>query len=103
MSGRAVIEGRLFQGADEQIAYTLTTTPWGSSPSGVAVKAFDVTDGAKTDVTATVLSGAASVSGDVITLPRLVDLTARHVYRLEVQFTSGGNVFEAYAVVEAED
>ena len=33
---RAVVEGRLYQGTDEIISYSLTTTPWGSAPAAAA-------------------------------------------------------------------
>lgn len=99
---REVREGQLLQGEDEKIAYQLTTTPWGSAPTGVVVKAWDVTGGERTDVTSTVLSGTASVNGDVITLPVVQLLTAGKLYRLEIQFVAGGNTWEAYAIIQAE-
>lgn len=101
---REVKEGPQKQGVDEQIYYLLTTTPWGSSPGAVSVAAYDYSQAtdAYTDVTATVLSGAASVSGDVITLPVLKSLTEDHLYRVEIKFTCSGNVFEAYVWVQAE-
>ena len=97
---RRVIESPLYQGEDEEIVYNLTTTPWGSSPSAVAVKVYDF-DG--NDVTATVTSGAASVAGDVITLPTIKSLTAGTEYRLEVKFTTGGSVMEAWCIIEAQE
>lgn len=96
-----VAEGRKTQGPDEQIAYTVTTTNVGSSPSSVAVTAWDLTDDNKV-VTGTVLNGSASVSGDVITTPTVQSLTAGRLYRIEVKFTSGGNVFEHYFEIQAE-
>lgn len=100
---RQVQQGRQLQGADERIAYTITTTPWGTSPSSVSVKCFDVTNGARTDVTSTVFpSNSPSVSGDVITLSLLRDLTVDHDYRVEVQFTSDGNLFEPYFLVDCD-
>lgn len=102
MISRECKESKLLQGIDETIAYKLTTTPWGSSPGSVAVKAYDISNGAYTDVTATVLSGSASASGDDITCPALTALTAGHEYRLEIKFTCSGNVFEAYAIFIAE-
>jgi len=99
---RAVKESPLRQGEDEQIVYLLTTTPWGGSPSSVSVKLYDVTDGARADVSATRLSGAASVAGDVIASPAVTSLVAGRVYRLEFKFTSGGNVLEAYLIINAE-
>ena len=99
---REVKEGVQLQGKDEIIAYELTTTPWGSSPTSVVVTLWDVTAATWTDVSATMLSGAASVNGDVITTPLVTGLTAGNIYRLEVKFTTGGNTLEAYAVIQAE-
>jgi len=90
--------GKVQQGEDESIVYTVTTTLWGASPTSVAVVA--TLDG--TVVTATVLSGAASVSGNVITLPAVASLTADNQYRIEVKFTSGGSTFEGYFLIDAE-
>lgn len=102
MTSRAFMEGTQRQGADETIVYALTTTPWGSSPTSVEVKVFDVTNGFG-DVTSAVMpTGAPSVSGDIITLPALTALTALHLYRIEVKFTSSGNVFEAFGEIRAE-
>lgn len=99
---REVKEGVQLQGKDEIIAYELTTTPWGSSPTSVAVTLWDVTAATWTDVSSTMLSGAASVAGDVITTPLVTGLTAGSTYRLEVKFSTGGNTLEAYAVIQAE-
>ena len=98
---RAVVESPLNQGEDEQIAYTLTTTPWGASPSSVAVTA-EQKQGARnwTDVTSTVLSGSASVASDVITTPIVKSLTEGNTYRILIKFTSGGNIFSAYLELE---
>jgi len=98
---RRVAEGLQYQGIEEQIIYSLTTTNWGSSPTSPSVKAYDET-AAYADVSATVLSGSPSVAGDAITLPTVKSLTADHRYRIEVQFTVGGNVFEAYFVIVAQ-
>jgi hypothetical protein len=104
MSNREFTQSPIEQGTEEEIAYTLDTTPWGASPSVVVPKVFDVTYGAREDVTATMMpAGSASVVGNVITLPKLKSLVAGHTYRLEVKFTSGGNIFEAWGVVRAED
>lgn len=94
--------GKYTQGNDETIIYSVTTTSWGSTPTNVSVKAYDVTGGTRTDVTSTVLSGNATVVGDVITLPALTGLTAGKGYRVEVQFSTGGNTFEPYLEIQAE-
>ena len=101
---RKVVESPIQQGADEEIAYQLTTTPWGSTPTNVTVAAFDITEGAYADVSSDVLTTeAASIYGDVITLPVLSGLTAGKRYRVAIEFeTSDGHVLEAYLIVEAE-
>ena len=91
---RRIVESPLYQGVDEQIAYTLTTTPWGSSPTSVAVV---LKNSAGTDVSSTYLSGSASVSGNVITTPVVKSLVVDAWYRLEIKFTCSGNIFEAFA------
>ena len=59
-----------------QLPMILTTSPWGSSPVGIVVKVYDITDGSETDVTTTIIpDGEASAVGDVITLPPLTAMT----------------------------
>lgn len=98
-NSRRIIESPLYQGEDEEIAYTLTTTPFASDPSSPVVTVKDA-DGE--DVTADYTTGSASVAGDVITTPTILDLVADTQYRLEIKFTSGGNVLEAWAEMRGE-
>lgn len=102
MNRREVKEGKLLQGVDERIAYTLTTTPWGSSPGTIVVTLWDMTSGTPVDKSATMLFGTASAVGDVIATPLVIGLTSGNLYRLEIKFTCSGNVFEAYAEIQAE-
>jgi len=91
------------QGSNEQIAYNITTTPWGSSPSSVSCYLYDVTDqSTDTNVTSTKLSGSASTSTDVITTPKVVSLVLGHMYRMDVRFTADGNVYEAIVRIRCE-
>jgi hypothetical protein len=99
---REINESGLGQGQDEALVYTLNVSPWGSDPAGVQVKIYDITGGAYTDMSATMLTGAASVAGDDITLPELSGVAASHNYRLEVKFTIGDNTFEAWCLIRGE-
>lgn len=92
---REVREGLQLQGEDEQIVYTITTTPWASDPANVAVVVKDEKT-SFTNVTETVTSGSVAVNGDVITTPTIKALKPGHTYRVEVKFSSGGNVYECY-------
>ena len=101
-TSRQITEGRQYQGSDENITYTLTTTPWGSSPTSTSAKIFSISGDTLTDVTSTNMTGATSVTGDVITLPAIDGLTAGTEYRVEVKFTISGNIFEAFAFILCE-
>ena len=104
MTNRQIKESPVTQGEDEIITYTLTTTPWGSSPTSINVVVYDVTGADETadwlNVTSTVMpTNSPTVLGDVITLSPLKLLTDGHVYRMEIRFTCGSNTFETYGFV----
>ena len=91
-----VAEGVQYQKEGEQIAHSVTTTNWVSPPANPDVTAYDETAG-NTDVTATVYpANAPGVGGDIITLSLLRNLTKNHTYRVEIEFTSGGNTYVCY-------
>lgn len=99
MNKREVVQSPMEQGANEIITYTLTTTPWGTSPTtDITVTVLDVTAGTTDgDVTSTVMpTNTPSPSGDVITLSPLKLLTDGHKYRVQVKFICSGNTFDAY-------
>ena len=99
---REVAEGVQVQGANEQIAYRLTTTPWGGAPMSVGAQVFAGLAHV-TDVKSLVMPGETyTVSGDVITLPVLKDLSRGEIYRVVVTFTSGGSVRSAWFDVLAQ-
>ena len=93
-------EHPLYQGEDEQIQYVLTTTPWGSSPTSPTVTMYNE---AGTDVTSTNVSGSASASGDEITTGTIKSLTSGTRYRMEIKFTCGSNVLEAWGYVYGQE
>lgn len=98
---REVAEGRQFQGADEKITWTVTTTNWASTPTNVVQKVKQMPSGV--DVTSSVVSGSTSVSGDIITLQPIDALTPGTLYRVEVQFTAGGGApFECFFELECQ-
>lgn len=99
---RTITAGRLRQGADETVYYELDTANWGGSPTSVSAKVFSYADNAYTDVTSTKMVGSANVTGDVITLPGITALAEGTLYRVEVKFTSGANVFEPYFEIMGE-
>lgn len=81
-------------GTNEVIVFTLTTTPWGGSPSSPVVELYEYSDGTETDVTSTNLTGSPSIAGDVITCPSVVNVTDGQRYNLYIRWTSSGNTFE---------
>lgn len=95
-----VVEGIQEQTSDEKVAYSITTTPWGSTPSSISVVAYD--ENTNTNVTTTVYpTNSPSAVGDVITLSLLRALTKGHSYRIEILFTdSTSNTWEAIFCVK---
>lgn len=105
---RKIVESPLTQGRDESISYQLTTTPWGGTPSSVSVSVYDVTNGIYTALTVAQMNvvmpvNSPTVNGDVITLSPLRMLSVGVWYRVEVKFTSGGDIWEPYFVVIGEN
>ena len=92
-------ESPLYQGTDEQIAYRLTTTPWGSSPTSPTVV---IKDQNGVDVSSACLSGIPSVSSDYITTPLVVSLVPGIKYRLEIKFNISDNIVEAWGEIWGE-
>lgn len=102
-STRRAIQGRQPQGVQEEIAYSLTSTPWGSSPTLASWAVLDITSGQPgTDVTSTVATGTPTIVGDVITTPLIKSLTVNHIYRVEIGFRCGSQKFVAWFELEAE-
>jgi hypothetical protein len=90
------------QGADEAIVYTVTIpTTWGtSSLTSITCKLYEDPNVTNTDRTATMLTGSASATGQVITTQKVTGLTVGYDYRLEVKFTtSEGNTLEAWGII----
>lgn len=87
-----VNESPVKQSPQESLAYSITTTPWGSTPTSITITVYDVTvPGAETDVTSAVTTGSNSATGDVITTKRIGSLTAGKDYRADVAFTDANN------------
>ena len=95
---REVVEGIQTQGENETLAWALTTTPYASTPTDVAITVKDETAGGGA---VALCSGTATV-GDVITAT-IGGLTKDHIYRVEYKFTVGANVYEPYVRVRCEE
>jgi len=100
MPSREVTEGIQEQGCDEEIAYLITTTNWGSNPTSPSVEVFR-DPGNAVAITETVMpTNSPTVDGDTITLSPLKNLSTGVVYRIEVKFSISSNVFECYFKVK---
>lgn len=102
MNEREVLQGEQYQGEDEAVAYTLDVSRVGNSPTSVSVTVKNATTGE--DVTDEVMpTNMPSVSGNVITLSHLRNLTKDVIYRVEVKYTIAGNTFENYFFVHGQE
>jgi hypothetical protein len=102
---REVIESPMEQGLEEVISYSLDTTPWGGAPSAPECTVYDVTDRDRIDITEDVMPTNEPVVDEddpnTIILSPLRDIEEKK-YRVEVKWTSSGNVFEAYCIINGK-
>lgn len=104
---RMIDQSPLYVGKNETIPYTLD---FGSSvPAAVTalttpvVTLHDITRGKPgTDVSSTKLTGAASFTNLVLTLPTISGLQDGNVYLLRCKGSGGGGVYERWAIVYGE-
>lgn len=92
------------QGSNEKIAYEIDFTKWNPNSTPVTnplSKIIDITAGG-VDVTATKMSGAATVLGNVVTTGLLINLIPGTEYRLNVYVDIDGNTLEAWGTIIAE-
>lgn len=97
-------ESPFYQGEDEILVYIVTVpTSWGTAVfTSLSAALFEDPNGEDVDETATMLSGATTASGQVITTPAVTGLTKGKKYRLEVKWKSSeNNTLEAYAIINA--
>ncbi len=93
---REILESPIDQGENEIIAYKLDTTPWGGSPLNPVVVIYSQSG---EDVSDEKLTGAPSVSENLITTPLVHDLDLGSRYRLEIIFEVDGNTLNAFAIL----
>ena len=99
MIRRKFKEAPLTQGEDEKLAYTLTTTPWEASPTSPVTTIKDRDGNADSNLLSTSVTTA---SGDVITTPLVQNLVAGNTYKMEIKWTVGSNIWEAWGEIKAE-
>lgn len=95
---RTVKESPRYQGVDEAISYRFDFTDIGT-PSAPAVV---VKNREGTDLSASLLTGAASVVGDYVVCPELGSLVDGEEYRLECKATVAGNILERVCIIVGE-
>mgnify|MGYP001613852124 CR=1 FL=1 len=104
-TNREVIEGLLYQGRYEQIAYKIDVSAWDATPAASpVVTAWDITDNAWTNVSAAILaSTTGTTAGATLTLPIIANLTPDHRYHIAVRFTgSDSNIYECFFYIQGE-
>ena len=98
---REVLDGLQLQGANESIAYSIDTEPWGGTPSSPVHDIFDEED-LTTSLKSTLMSGSPTVSSHNVVLPALSGITDGVIYKVIVRFVSGGQTLEGYFRVKGE-
>lgn len=101
---REVLQGRLVLGATDAWRYTIeTSTVSGTAQGTPTLTVYDVTNGASTDVTATVVSGACILNGTVITTGVIRNMTVGHEYKCVVVWFVGSSEYRScYFIISVE-
>lgn len=92
-----VKESPAYLSSAHEITYSTDTVSYGGSPSGITVTATNLSTGK--DVSAYVLTGSASVSGDVITWPTIQDLVKGQQYAVDIAFVCNGQTYKDRLVI----
>ena len=96
-----LLESPIRQQAGDQISYLIAAlSDMGGSKNPIGTIVTRESTG--TDVTTTALVGVLGVTGGKLSLPRLGPLTAGEIYRVNSQFSMGGNVVNVFFRVVAE-
>lgn len=100
---REIEQSPVDQGIREIVIYTLNTTPWGGSPASPEIYVTDITDlETDVDVADEVMPiNDPQIDEDTIMLSPLKDLALDSRYRIDILWTSAGNTFNAYAIINA--
>ncbi len=95
------VEAPLRQSPAEEIVYAAEVKTWTTTPASPSASIVELPSGE--DKTATLMVGSASVSGTIITLPKIKGLTLNKTYQVRLTFTDGGsNKFEAFGEIVCE-
>jgi hypothetical protein len=90
------------QGIGESISYNLNAAPWSTVPTDPEVYVYDASAN-YASVKATVMpAGTPSVSGSVITLPPLTNLSDGRLYRVAMIWDSWQQTWWAYCDIRGE-
>lgn len=95
-------QGTIYQSKGEEIVYSINVpSTWTKTVNTASAKIYDQTG---TDLTSSLMTGAATVAGQVVSLPRVKSLTDGIKYTVRVSFTDASSqVFEAFFYVMCQD
>lgn len=84
---------QVWLGQNEKIPYSFDAADWSiATPVVITVTAYEIlSDGSFSNVSGTFLSGSASVSGSIITLPFMQNPTKDTSYLVRLKFSNNGS------------
>lgn len=94
--------GQKTQGSDEEIAYSVDLSDWGTVAASPAPTCTLTNLTTNTTCTTANLSGSVTLVGNVITTPKVVDLSRNTDYRLGILATVNTNLMSGYLDIKGE-
>lgn len=98
---REVNESPIYQAPDESIAYSIDFVDWGT-PTSPTITLYSVSGGVYTDVSIGNLSGAASVTNDIVTTKTVHTLAGGSEYLLVCAVAIDGNTMSCKVKIICE-
>jgi hypothetical protein len=96
------VPGQLYQGADEELSYSVNVANWTSAPAAACCTIWENSTNRSASNLQSSGSADATIASAVITTPCIVALRAGIDYRVELRFEQSGKAYEGHFYVTGE-
>jgi len=93
------VPGQVYQGADEELSYTVNVGNWTTGPAAACCTVWEGASNRSASNLQSAGSAGPSISGSLITTPCLIKLRVGIDYRVELRFEQSGEVYEGHFMV----
>jgi len=92
------VQSPVYVSVNDELVYSTDTEDYGGTPTAISQTAINLTTGK--DVTANIITGTPTASGDIITWATVSGFIYSQMYGILLQFTCGDNTFMRRLVIK---